>query len=281
MRGGRSGRAGELSVDGTKLRASASYDRNRGYASIVEEILDEAEQTDRAEDEQFGDARGDELPEQLRTREGRRAALAAAKERMQAEREARRDEGEQIVADVELELDPERFVTRPEGRRAWLREGRRALEAQRDREAREMPLGRQDRIDEVKRRFDEELAFTHAANRCYEQYRAKGRMRDGRRFGAPPHPYEPPLVPEGKINTTDPDSSDRIYSGVPAGMFGKEQEIEVGHYSGESNVVYWLKKRGYEPTTELVAAVLGAAKRGNRVLTDDEIVAVVKDARTA
>ncbi len=70
--------------------------------------------------------------------------------------------------------------------------------------------------------------------------------------------------------------ADRIYSGVPAGMFGKEQEIEIGHYSGESNVVYWLKKRGYDPTKELVAAVLGAAKRGNRVLTDDEIVAVIK-----
>ena len=70
--------------------------------------------------------------------------------------------------------------------------------------------------------------------------------------------------------------ADRIYSGVPAGMFGKEQEIEIGHYSGESNVVYWLKKRGYEPTKELVAAVLGAAKRGNRVLTDDEIVAIVQ-----
>jgi 2-isopropylmalate synthase len=72
--------------------------------------------------------------------------------------------------------------------------------------------------------------------------------------------------------------ADRIYSGVPAGMFGKEQEIEVGHYSGESNVVYWLKKRGYEATPELVAAVLGAAKRGNRVLTDDEIVSVIKSA---
>src|SRR5882672_483680 len=70
--------------------------------------------------------------------------------------------------------------------------------------------------------------------------------------------------------------ADRIYSGVPAGMFGKEQEIEIGHYSGESNVVYWLKKRGYEPTEALVAAVLGAAKRGNRVLTDDEIVAVIQ-----
>jgi 2-isopropylmalate synthase len=70
--------------------------------------------------------------------------------------------------------------------------------------------------------------------------------------------------------------ADRIYSGVPAAMFGKEQQIEVGHYSGESNVVYWLKKRGYDPTKELVAAVLGEAKRGNRVLTDDEIVAVIK-----
>jgi 2-isopropylmalate synthase len=70
--------------------------------------------------------------------------------------------------------------------------------------------------------------------------------------------------------------ADRIYSGVPAGMFGKEQEIEIGHYSGESNVVYWLKKRGYEPTKELVATVLGEAKRGNRVLSNDEIVAVIK-----
>jgi 2-isopropylmalate synthase len=70
--------------------------------------------------------------------------------------------------------------------------------------------------------------------------------------------------------------ADRIYSGVPAGMFGKEQEIEIGHYSGESNVVYWLKKHGYDATLGVVAAVLAAAKRGNRVLTDDEIVAVIK-----
>ena len=70
--------------------------------------------------------------------------------------------------------------------------------------------------------------------------------------------------------------ADRIYSGVPAGMFGKEQEIEVGHYSGESNVIYYLKKRGHEATPALVAAVLAEAKRGNRVLTDDEILAVIR-----
>jgi 2-isopropylmalate synthase len=69
--------------------------------------------------------------------------------------------------------------------------------------------------------------------------------------------------------------ADRIYSGVPAGMFGKKQEIEIGHYSGESNVVYWLHERGYATTKELVAAVLAEAKRGNRVLSDDEVVAVI------
>lgn len=208
-------RLGEIAVDGTKMHASASYDRNRGYVSIVEEILEEAEQIDRVEDERFGDARGDELPEQLRTREGRRAALAAARERMQAEREARQAAGEQIVADVNLELVPDRFVTRPEGRRAWLREGRRVLEAQREREPRAIPRAREERIAEVKRRFDEELAFTHAASRCYEQHRATGRMRNGRRFGAPPQPYVPPLVPEGKINSTDPDSAVMIQQGQP------------------------------------------------------------------
>src|SRR6185369_5276409 len=37
--------------------------------------------------------------------------------------------------------------------------------------------------------------------------------------------------------------ADRIYSGVPAAQFGREQEIEIGFMSGESNVVYWLQKR--------------------------------------
>jgi 2-isopropylmalate synthase len=63
----------------------------------------------------------------------------------------------------------------------------------------------------------------------------------------------------------------------PPGCSASEQEIEIGHYSGESNVVYWLKKRGYEPTKELVTAVFTAAKRGNRVLADHEVVAVIKE----
>jgi 2-isopropylmalate synthase len=57
--------------------------------------------------------------------------------------------------------------------------------------------------------------------------------------------------------------------------------IEIGHYSGESNVVYWLRTRGIEPTTDLVAAVLGHAKKSNRVLSDEEINQVIKDHRAS
>jgi len=73
--------------------------------------------------------------------------------------------------------------------------------------------------------------------------------------------------------------ADRIYSGVPAGMFGKEQEIEIGHYSGESNVVYWLTKRGYEPEAELVKEIFGTAKSGNRLLSEEEIKHIIKEYR--
>ncbi len=37
-----------------------------------------------------------------------------------------------------------------------------------------------------------------------------------------------------------------VYSGVPAGLFGLEQVIEIGPMSGKSNVIYWLEKRGIE-----------------------------------
>jgi hypothetical protein len=56
-----------ITIDGTKIMANASMDQNRSYREIANEILRDAEETDRREDEQFGDRRGDELPEQLHT----------------------------------------------------------------------------------------------------------------------------------------------------------------------------------------------------------------------
>jgi 2-isopropylmalate synthase len=69
--------------------------------------------------------------------------------------------------------------------------------------------------------------------------------------------------------------ADRIYSGVPAGLVGRRQEIEVGPMSGESNVVFWLESRGIAPTPERVRAVFQRAKSEDRVLGDAEIRAVL------
>ncbi len=69
--------------------------------------------------------------------------------------------------------------------------------------------------------------------------------------------------------------ADRIYSGVPAEMVGRHQEIEVGPMSGESNVVYWLESRQIEPTPERVMAVFQRAKSVDRLLLDEEIHSVL------
>jgi hypothetical protein len=154
-------KVGVIAVDGTKVHANASQNRNRDYEQIARDILAEADAVDREEDERWGEKRGDELPPQLAT---------------------------------------------GHGRRAWLRDARRRLDQARAEEARPIPRSRPARLKESRRRLEEELAVECAANEAYEAYRARGVMKDGRRFGGPPKPYRPPETPAGKINVTDPDS---------------------------------------------------------------------------
>jgi isopropylmalate/homocitrate/citramalate synthase len=65
--------------------------------------------------------------------------------------------------------------------------------------------------------------------------------------------------------------ADRVYSAVPASALGREQRIEIGPMSGESNVVWWLETRGVEATRERIERIFVAAKRSNRILRDEEI----------
>ncbi len=65
--------------------------------------------------------------------------------------------------------------------------------------------------------------------------------------------------------------ADRVYSGVPAGMFGLKQIIEVGPMSGLSNVIYWLDANGYPQEEALAKEIFQLAKSTNRVLTEDEL----------
>jgi 2-isopropylmalate synthase len=70
--------------------------------------------------------------------------------------------------------------------------------------------------------------------------------------------------------------ADRVYSGVPAGEFGREQEIAIGPMSGRSNVVYWLEKRGLPVSEEAIAAILARAKQSSRLLKESEIRELLK-----
>lgn len=70
--------------------------------------------------------------------------------------------------------------------------------------------------------------------------------------------------------------ADRIYSGVPASLVGRQQEIEIGPMSGHSNVRHWLATRGYDAEDEaLCRRVLEAAKRADHTLTEEELDALV------
>jgi 2-isopropylmalate synthase len=70
--------------------------------------------------------------------------------------------------------------------------------------------------------------------------------------------------------------ADRIYSGVPAADFGREQGIAIGPLSGRSNVAFWLERRGHQATEPRVTAILEMAKRSNRLLSEEEILEVVR-----
>src|SRR3982751_2783728 len=80
------GSVGWIAIDGTKVHANASQHANRDYERLAREILEQADAVDAAEDEQFGDARGDELPPELATRQGRRGWLREAKRRLDEKR---------------------------------------------------------------------------------------------------------------------------------------------------------------------------------------------------
>jgi transposase len=79
-------RVGVIAVDGTKVAANAAPQATRDYEQIAREILAEADAIDADEDEQFGEARGDELPPELATAQGRRGWLREAKRRLDDER---------------------------------------------------------------------------------------------------------------------------------------------------------------------------------------------------
>jgi len=108
---------GNLSTDGTKMKANASRHKAMSYGCMtkdiarleaeIEQLLEQAEQTDAQQDAALGSRRGDELPAELKRREDRLAKIREAKARLEAEagvkaeEEQRRRDDEQAKREAE------------------------------------------------------------------------------------------------------------------------------------------------------------------------------------
>lgn len=77
----------------------------------------------------------------------------------------------------------------------------------------------------------------------------------------------------------DPALTDAVYSGVPAQLVGRRQEIEIGPMSGKSNVLFWLERHGIPADEEIVERLFNRAKASRTVLTDEEILSEIEHAR--
>jgi transposase len=200
---------GVVAIDGTRLSGNASRARNEAFGRIAEEIVERVKATDEAEDETLGEARGDELPEQLRTAEGRREFFGKAGRRLVGENESEGlAEETEVEASAEpgFEFDPERILARVQGRKGWLRDAERQLEQHRWEHPDPVGRSRSQRLLLAVERLEGDLAAERAGNEAFEHHRVHGRDAQGRRLAGTPIPYEPPAVPAGKVNVTDPDS---------------------------------------------------------------------------
>jgi 2-isopropylmalate synthase len=73
----------------------------------------------------------------------------------------------------------------------------------------------------------------------------------------------------------DTELADLVYSGVPAGLFGMHQVIDIGPMSGKSNVIYWLESRGIEASEERVNRIFERAKSSSAVLEENDVMTLV------
>jgi isopropylmalate/homocitrate/citramalate synthase len=78
------------------------------------------------------------------------------------------------------------------------------------------------------------------------------------------------------VRKNDHELVDAVYSGVPAALVGREQEVDVGPMSGRSNVIFWLEKRGLTASEEMVDRILSEAKKSDAVLGEERIRAVLR-----
>lgn len=98
-------KVGVVALDGTKVTASAALSANQKKEALEAEVKKmpaEAKSTDAWEDAEYGkNRRGDEMPEELRSRRGRQARIRECPERLRAEEGTVREAQEKKIAQRE------------------------------------------------------------------------------------------------------------------------------------------------------------------------------------
>ena len=256
---------GVVSIDGTRIAGNASPEVNSQFEQIAREIVAEVRATDEAEDEEFGEARGDELPEQLRTPEGRREFFRQAREQMRREQETPRA-GRRARAGGEprrCRLSSTR--TRSSGAGA----GARCVAAGGQAPARAASLGEPGSDLSLARRSGccwrpsgwRPISMSSAAPTRRMSTTARPRA-DAATVGgsaARAEPYQPPEVPAGKVNVTDPDSRP-----IPIG-FGFVQGYNAQTAVNEQQIVLAAEitniSTDFSQLDPMVTATLGELER--------------------
>jgi transposase len=116
---------GNLSLDGSKVRANASRHKAMSYGYMTKEVerlraevaarLQQAEQTDAEQDALLGSRRGDELPEELKRRQERLQAIEAAMRRLEqeAKEQAEVQRRERAEAEAQRQASGKKACGRP------------------------------------------------------------------------------------------------------------------------------------------------------------------------
>jgi Transposase DDE domain len=124
-----------VAVDGSKVAANASRSANTDYERLAREVIEDARAIDAEEDERFGDHRGDELPSEVSTHNGRQQWFKEAKrwlddqraaegapiphDRAKRLREAKRRMDEQLGIEARANDAYERFRAGGKDHRGW------------------------------------------------------------------------------------------------------------------------------------------------------------------
>jgi len=169
------GRFGTVGVDGFKVAGNASIDANRDEGWLREQarrMVAEAAAVDAAEDAEFGEARGDELPAELSDPRTRRAKIRAALEELEQRKQAAWEAAEQ--AELEAEAAAERRMRRiAEGAKTGPGKARRV-----------------DEVAEARLRLARAEAAQQAKIDADRARRAAAQMRGEGLPGCPPVPVE-------------------------------------------------------------------------------------------